>query len=63
MVIARRVSTFFIRQHRPLSYHSIAPAVVAETFLAEGQGVDIHGRPQQRILASEARGKAILGVI
>jgi len=50
--------------HDPYRTQSVALAAAEETFLAEGQGwIFMLSQPQQRILASEARGKAILGVI
>jgi hypothetical protein len=48
----------------PTGLSQFAPAAAEETFLTEGQGVTFMlSQSQQRILASEARGKAILGVI
>jgi len=48
----------------PTGLSQFAPAAAEETFLIEGQGADIMlSQSQQRILASDARGKAILGVI
>ena len=41
----------------------VAPAAAEETFLAEGWRIFMLLQPQQHILASEAIGKAILGVI
>jgi hypothetical protein len=47
----------------PYRTQLVAPAAAEESFLAEGRWIFMLLQPQQRILASEAIGKAILDVI